>query len=777
MFENNNRKIIRKISKNISDHNKMRNMFIYLAIVLTTILLTSVIIVGLNINKNEFINYLDKDNSDNNVKTNEYVDLFNQGESIYVVKNIHAIISPKTVDKNQEVSSYEGKNVILKVPKYSNYFNDLKVKLVIGSYPKSNDEVILPKEIFDKLSITLGKEITINSTLYSSSTSRSNSTDFYRVVGVYESSDETIRDIYTGTVALAKYGSTVFVLIIILIIFSGYLFLYNIFYIHVITEKSVYELIRVLGMRCKDIRKVIFYQGIRCAIVSIPTGLILGTIIGIKIYPLVINFTGYKDIGNVSINPYMYIISFIIMIYIVYISCLKPSLYASNILEKEKNEKDKAIGISDKYSYIGKVNIKMMAFLNIFRNKKKTRLTFTSLILGALVLIFSINSYFTLDPNKSIDSILASDINISHKISDSPCSIYKPIDKKLIEELEKINEIESIIYTYEGIDVSINDDFIVSSGNKKNREMINENYIRLENGIINNSENLEYKVYGIDDNNFDEIVTKYKISNGSLDKKSFFTGNKVILFGANYSSKGSEIPIKYKLKNEIKSKTLEVEDIVRPLNGTKVKEFAVLLPINIFQEIYGNKEGLITDVEIKIKENINRIKTEEKVSDLLTKYDNDQLILKCKSSLKNDALALQKGILRAGMIITLIVGLIAILNVMNSSLTSIFARKTEFAILRAVGMKKKDVRNMIILEGVFSFAMISIPIIILGLFISIYIYLLIPYGVPLSASVILASIFISLVCAFIVNVILPYISFRCVLKRDMIEDLRNVIWY
>ena len=57
--------------------------------------------------------------------------------------------------------------------------------------------------------------------------------------------------------------------------------------------------------------------------------------------------------------------------------------------------------------------------------------------------------------------------------------------------------------------------------------------------------------------------------------------------------------------------------------------------------------------------------------------------------------------LLVGGVLTCIVGLIGILNFINSVLTGIVTRQQEFAMLEAIGMTKRQLRKMLVLEGLY----------------------------------------------------------------------------
>ena len=54
-----------------------------------------------------------------------------------------------------------------------------------------------------------------------------------------------------------------------------------------------------------------------------------------------------------------------------------------------------------------------------------------------------------------------------------------------------------------------------------------------------------------------------------------------------------------------------------------------------------------------------------------------------------------------GGVLTMVVGVIGILNFVNATLTGIVTRKREFAIMEAIGMTKRQLTRMLMLEGLY----------------------------------------------------------------------------
>lgn len=85
----------------------------------------------------------------------------------------------------------------------------------------------------------------------------------------------------------------------------------------------------------------------------------------------------------------------------------------------------------------------------------------------------------------------------------------------------------------------------------------------------------------------------------------------------------------------------------------------------------------------------------------------------------NEFSGMQNTIMMIGGTLSLIIGLIGILNFVNAILTSILTRRQEFAMLQSIGMTKKQLRGMLIYEGLYYVLGTALFSILLGIIFSI----------------------------------------------------------
>lgn len=79
---------------------------------------------------------------------------------------------------------------------------------------------------------------------------------------------------------------------VLLILFAGYLIIYNIFKISVEKDIRLYGQLKTIGTSPRQIRYMVIRQGTVLSLTGIPVGLVLGWLLGNALLPIVMtNFT------------------------------------------------------------------------------------------------------------------------------------------------------------------------------------------------------------------------------------------------------------------------------------------------------------------------------------------------------------------------------------------------------------------------------------------------------------------------------------------------------
>ena len=128
-----------------------------------------------------------------------------------------------------------------------------------------------------------------------------------------------------------------------------------------------------------------------------------------------------------------------------------------------------------------------------------------------------------------------------------------------------------------------------------------------------------------------------------------------------------------------------------------------------------------------------------------------------------------------GSILSFIVGLIGVLNFLNAVLTGIITRHREFAMLQSIGMTGKQLKKMLVLEGLYY----TLGSIILS-------FILAVITSPITANVLesmfwffeyhftIMPLFVTIPIFALLGVLLPLISYHFLAEKSIVERLREV---
>ena len=162
--------------------------------------------------------------------------------------------------------------------------------------------------------------------------------------------------------------------LLLLILFTGYLIIYNVFQISVSNDIRFYGLLKTIGTTPKQLRKIIRHQALLLALIGIPLGLVGGWLVGAKLTPIIVSrFNGI--ISTVSVNPVIFIGSALFALLTVMLSCARPGRIASKVSPVEAVRYTESSTIRQKVRKTPKKNsLFSMAKANLNRSRSKTPL-------------------------------------------------------------------------------------------------------------------------------------------------------------------------------------------------------------------------------------------------------------------------------------------------------------------------------------------------------------------------------------------------------------------
>lgn len=774
MLKNNNQAAVKRISARSLKNNRVRNMFAVLAIILTTFMFTTVFSIGFSLGKNlntmmlreqgtKSTVYLDNPSEEQISQAKKCDHLNAAGIQIYTAsaqspQNPESIVSLDYYDKTEFEKNF--------LPAVSD---------VNGSYPEAEDEIMLSKAALDALSIkkpvknmnitlkidgaektfrlsgwftdygitaggfqgfvskgfsdALGLTAEKDGMLSMSAKTGFQASLLYELEENIKLKDgQEIQSSYdvqdeNSSTYIAVAAAVVFIGLII--VFSGYLLIYNVMYISVTKDIRFYGMLKTIGTSPKQIRKIVKMQAFRLSVIGIPIGIVLGTLISFVAVPYALQMfgNGMRGVmpGDISFNPFIYAGTILFGIFTVAVSCRKPSKLAAKVspVEALKYNGQNSNKIKPHRSTSGG-KLHKMAFRNVFREKKRAILVFASLFMGTMAFLATNAFIGSMKLENYVDYYLPDDYTIytnsgSEENTDEDEKTFIEAAYKLAEDISEIDGVTNVSVS-SSVDAEIEFDEDIFRPFIEN-ETSDEAAIQ---GMINGYKKeggYSAPVIAVSS----EMMKKYnEKAHQKIDIDRFEKGE-VCFVGYVKSAKQSE---------QVKGKNITLTDMdtgnsvslevgACPTNddhhGINIGYYwrmggapdCILVSQNVMDKLNSAPaiDNIIVDCDPKAESSITpQIKE-------LTKTNPTVLHMEIKSEMCEDfkSSMMAMNILTAGISIVLI--LIGIINFINVMLTGVFTRRKELAVMESVGMTKNQVRKMLMFEGMY-YGIITIALIL-----------------------------------------------------------------
>lgn len=506
-----------------------------------------------------------------------------------------------------------------------------------------------------------------------------------------------------------------------IILLTGYLIIYNVFQISVVKDIRYYGLLKTIGTTGRQIRKIVRRQAWKLAVAGIPLGLVTGFFVGKGIVPLVVERSAYQGSDvQVSLNPWIFAGAILFSLATVWISTRKPARIAGRVspieavrYTEDQNEKKKEKKGTDG----GK--LWRMALSNLARSKGRTVIVILSLSLSVILL----NSIFTVTSSFSMDQFLKKFVVSDFLIANAEYFNSEYYGVK--EGIEEISLSESFIRACEEEDGFERGGRLYMSnevGLEAETYQPTENVMTDENGEFYNmfgSEKVPYQrnedgnyrttFYGLEDyplekaepfeGETDLSVIKEKLATGKYLLGAVATDdNDQVIEDEIYYHAGDHVTLVMK---DGEKREFEILSLIKEnyygLTNRMGSQFAFYTTADVFLSM--ESPDYLMSYEFDVEDG-----REAQFEEFLENYTTTQEPLmhyESKQKWLDEFNGLTGLFTLVGGVLTMVVGVIGILNFVNATLTGIVTRKREFAIMEAIGMTKRQLTRMLMLEGLY----------------------------------------------------------------------------
>lgn len=558
----------------------------------------------------------------------------------------------------------------------------------------------------------------------------------------------------------------IIIIVLIMILVCAYLLIYNVFYISVSQDVKTYGLLKTLGATGKQIKKIIYRQSVYLGSLGILIGVAIGLAVSMYGLPALVNHYSNQDVTafwNFHISIILFSVLFTFAT--VFVSAGRPAKRMQSLsaieslryMENEREIKNKRLKTSKNQSIST-----VMAYRNMFSNKKRSIFVLVSLSLGLIIFLCVSTVVASISPKHYVDSVIDSTIELSNEYVMNEEGKYILADALTEELAQEIKNTEGVadVYLeqavkYHAEDLKEFDSFI---------QWMEKDFSIKENEIRSN---FSAEIIGLDA----ELFEKYKgISKKELEK---FQSGKYYYIGSGY--KKEFIPPE------------KVEAVLED-GSRQIFSFGGYIDMGIF---IGGSDGhglnlIVPETELEKIAGKNKIKTKsiyiyagnEREHEVIQNIEsllsgNKEIDILSVEDVREDTKFIITMLTIIGNGFSLIFVFLGIMNFISLISAGIQARKKEISILESIGMTKKQILSMLIKEGI-GYAIVSVGVMFTaGLGFTVL-------AVKILANMVqwvrftLPPVTVGVVCIMVIMVcvLIPVIMYRGMAKEELMERIR-----
>lgn len=624
---------------------------------------------------------------------------------------------------------------------------------------------------------------------------------------------------------------TVLILIgvVAVILVTGYLIIYNIFQISVISDIRFYGLLKTIGTTKRQIRRLVRRQALLLSAFGIPLGLAAGYGIGALLLPFMLSFSDYDGMKvALQFQPWILLCGAGFSAFTVYLSSRKPGRIAGSVSPIEAVRYTQE-GASDRGSLKkkkrsrkkkgGRFSALSMALSNLGRSRRTTVVVVMAISLSIILLMVVMTAVGSFRIDRFIEQRIAGDFLLgSSDITGATSGSGVKIAPELLRladgqaGIEGRQEMWTRFSTWLQIDGKAREQLQNLQAAGRLRQNIHETDNL--NRMLQGERSMNGFCYGYSE----ALLANIQVLDGTFDADKFRTGDYVLLtqfLGGDFLSPeehlyhpGDKVTVEWATEDsvarEITDSAGEIVDFV--YEDLAQKEYEVMAIVKIpsslgLHRYAGNTCDLILPLtELGIEESdaagdgwYGRYDASDFTSCFAVSYQVEEEARRAfeaavkaytdqhpemgyltKEVLQKEFKYMVNVIATIGIALSGVIALIGILNFINAILTQIISRKREFAMLQSIGMTNDQLLKTLVCEGISYIAISGGISLLLGSLFSWLtlralnnVLLFFEYRFQIRSFLIMMPVLVLVAAAA------PVICYRQLRKKSIVERLRE----
>ena len=535
-------------------------------------------------------------------------------------------------------------------------------------------------------------------------------------------------------------------------------------------KKKMYGMLSSVGATSKQIKKNVLHEGFILGLIGIPLGILSG-ILADYILVIIINYFAkytsddFKFVFSISIWPV--ILSAVLGSLTIYLSVLRAAKKSSKISPIEAIRNNNEIKINSKKIKSSKLVDKLygvggdIAYKNLKRNKKRNRTTIISIVISVAVFIslstflsygFKLSNQYYKDINYDIQ------LYIRDADEDKTSRIFADIEKLDTITRYSINKSVSMTFDY--------------------KKYYNDDVLK----FFDDVNDLSLRIMSVGEDEFKRILKENKVDESNFNYKGLLIDKNI------FYQEGSKNYKEVNLFDLNKFKTVTGSINNKDLSIGIIKRIDIL-PMGL-QNVYSETPMIIVSDEFYdyIVFNYNITATDskslyikstdaEKLESLIKEYLLDENINNYSLfNIETEAKAQRSLIILVSIFLygfIIVISLIGITNIINTINTNMNLRRRELAMLKSIGMTRKEFNKMINLESIMYSTKALIMGIPLGLLGSYGIYKAFASGNDYGFIFPWKAIIIAVLVVYILVSTIMYFALRKMRNENIIDTIKD----
>ncbi len=580
------------------------------------------------------------------------------------------------------------------------------------------------------------------------------------------------------------YYVTPFVLI------CGFLMIYNIIHISVESDIRFYGRLKALGMTPRQVRYVVLKQALILCIPSIFIGFILGFLLYWFLFPNIA--TNVLELRFFLLSFWPFLISIIFTFLTVLLSCWIPARKVEKISPAEavrfvnlpKKRKSKT------YRY--RITLIRLAIDTLRRNLGRLLYSIIAIGCAMILLCSSWIRYISYDDDIYLNAVSISDYKISHASAATNLQTFNPlVDNITTDFVEALKQQDGVteygVFRTQEVDMYVSDktydlvvNFYENIGSRNVPRKDEMSYFPNWSNVyelFKKTKACKNVIVGADGLAL-EIAVNTEIVDGVFDAKEFVTGKYVISKVSAVPGESSNAPVGEIVVIAGREFTVMAQSdlpayLVPGLDSPQAAlDLNYILPMHTFQEMFpeANIRAFLFNIDYSKQAEIEQFLSAYKQT------HNNQMVIQSRSEHQKKFYSDITSKLSINFLISIVLMLIGILSFINVLLTKTIVRNREFAMYESLGMTKRQLKQLLLLEGILHIVLLFIvltPIVFITTSIIMPIYYSNSTEWAYTYKFSLAPLWISIPLFVLLAIIVPQLCLKGFNKERLSERMKE----